>query len=132
MLDASNIRGPRDRLRIERAGHNKTPIRPATRRSDHQLVKRRLPVGAMRADITKIPGMLRVFRIVEKRIHGTIQDSRAPGAVMLFQPPQDGTAGKREIQIELWNLADSKIVLMAGGQPGERDRRVDVIEGGRP
>src|SRR4051812_15648016 len=75
--DALDVRGPLGRLWVLRPGDDESSVAPIMRSIEHQLLQRRLTVGAIGAEISQIPSDLLALRGIQIRINRAIQRQRA-------------------------------------------------------
>src|SRR5262249_29943427 len=129
MLDPVHVGRPYDIRRVLRASDDEPQLRPASRRLKQQQVQRWLAVGAVCADIAEIPPPLHGRRTVHCGIDGAIERHSPACAPSMLQRLQYRTTGEGEIDVESWNARRVEIWIASAFQPGERDRRIDVVEG---
>lgn len=94
MLDPLDIFGPVDVVGILRPGDDKAAVRQQAGGFQQQRLKRRLPVGAVGAEIAQIPSLLHVHRTIAIRVDGAIQRLGPARAALLSRcsstaPPEN-------------------------------------------
>ncbi len=98
---------------------------------NEQPVQRLLTVGGIGAEIGEVglePG-IGPDRPVHVRVHMAVERQGQPGAQPLAQGRERSAAGVAEHEIEPAEAFDRQVVhRLAGLQPGERHRRVHVVE----
>ena len=132
MINALHVRGPSQLVRILGPGDHEAQIGTAPRGLDEELVERGLPVGAVGAQIGKIPPGLGLERPVDLRIRRAEQGPRRRGTVALLQQVQGRSAGEGEVDVVFGHLVARQIFAIVLLEACKRDRRVDVVEGDRP
>ncbi len=130
VLAVLDVAGPDDVGRILGPGHREAAIGPAASRFQQQSLNPRLAVAAVGAEIAEIPAGRQALGVVQLGVDGAVQRARAGRAQLLLQPQQGRAAGERQVELIARDLRRCQVVALAAGEPRQRHRRVDVVEGG--
>ena len=130
VLDALDVRRPGDVGRIERPGDGEAPVGRAAGRLEEQAVEGRLAVGAVGAEVGEVPAGGHGLPSVGGGIDRAEERPGGAGAVVALEAVEGRAAGEGEVEVEAGDERGREVLLVAGGELGQRHRRVDVVEGG--
>ena len=130
VLDALDVRRPGDVGRVERPGDGEAPVGRAAGRLEEQAVERRLAVGAVGAEVGEVPAGGDLPPSVGGGVDRAVERAGGAGAVVALEAVEGRAAGEGEVEVEAGDEPGREVLLVAGGELGQRHRRVDVVEGG--
>lgn len=129
---AVHVRGPANLLRIHGPRNRKPPLLPEARRLQHETFERGLAVIAVGSEIAQIPPVGARLRAVLFRIDGAVESARHWRSVLVFDQPQNRSAGERKIQAVAPDQFRRDVFPAPLSELRKRHRRIDVVKRGRP
>ena len=95
MIDPLDVGGPIDLGGILRAGDDEPLVRQRPRRRDQQAFQRRLAIGAVSAEVGKVPALGDVPRLISVGIHRAIERARRRHPELMLDARQRRPARER-------------------------------------
>src|SRR4051812_9979307 len=99
MFNEANVRRPHDRSWVLRASHHEASVGNFLRGAKHEALQRRLPIGAVGAEITEIPTFLEFLGKINSRVDRAIKRTRTRRTPLILQLGERGAAGERKIHV---------------------------------
>ena len=128
MLDSRDVPRPHRRFRILRAGNDETRFRPPSGRSQQQFFQTRLAVRTIRAQITKLPLVRYVDRVIERGVDRAIEGESTWRTELVLEPSERWAASERKVQLITRDKRRREVLVVAATQFRERHGRIDVVE----
>src|SRR5690606_446333 len=114
--------------RVARAGHDEAMPREAARRLDQQALEHRLPVLAVRAEVSEVANRWSAQGSVGDLVHRAVERERTADTEALLEDAERRAPREREIRIELRQELPRDVGGLAPLELAERDGGIDVVE----
>jgi hypothetical protein len=129
MLEALDVLGPDDVVRVLRAGDHEAELREAPCRLNQQPLQHRLPVGAIGTEIGQVPALRPFQRGIRRGIDRAVQRPCRRGAIAPLNEVERRATREGEIEVVAADQLRGDVLGLPSGELRERDRRVDIVEG---